>query len=106
MSQGKNNLNVAYQKERNSTSDEFKHIKNKPASRLTSIIGGWPLSPTLRWFFFISHTTNLDLVPVGTGTFKVTSCSVCVHEYLSRSRPLPRFGTAQIFPKKKKIVKS
>uniref|UniRef100_A0A8R7U122 Uncharacterized protein n=1 Tax=Triticum urartu TaxID=4572 RepID=A0A8R7U122_TRIUA len=60
--------------------------------RSPSMMGGWPLSPTLRWSFLISHRTNLALVPSGTGMERFTSGSCCDHEYLSRSRPLPAFG--------------
>jgi hypothetical protein len=42
----------------------------------------------------MSHTTNLDFVPEGTGTCILTSCKVCVQEYFSRSRPFHLFGTA------------
>ncbi|KAF4360751.1 hypothetical protein G4B88_007817 [Cannabis sativa] len=40
----------------------------------------------------LQKTTDLYLFPTGTRITAVTSCRLCVHEYLSRSSPFPRLG--------------
>lgn len=76
----------------NTHSHRCKKIRGKNLL-LTSTMGGCPLSPTFKWFFFNSYATNLDLVPAGTGMLTVTSCNVWVQEYFSRSKPFPALGS-------------
>jgi len=45
----------------------------------TSIMGGCPFRPTVRWVAVILHTTSRARVPCGTGILSSTSASVWLH---------------------------
>ncbi len=49
------------------------------AEMRTSMMGSWPLTPTLRYVFFMSTTMSLPLRFAGTDTVMSRSCIVCVH---------------------------
>ena len=55
----------------------------------TSTSGGCPTRPNLMCPALMTQSTCFPRVPGGTGTLIVTSCSVCVHVYLSVMPPFP-----------------